>query len=431
MTERTRWAAAPTRTPSLEETRLQLEGRAEVLEAALAREAALERALRSARWKARLRANPEWVEEQTRREPEVVEALERVRRRAELEGWSQDTPIQRVVHALLARRERLKSLVRRRLASLTSVSGAPVLDAELARLAGLVRREASFQLDPREVLVHETLPLRDWPPVHAFLAISYGGVAYVLFALLMTRPGPGKEFPLLAALLLFLLPLVALVLRSGEVRLTSKRLIWRPKFGETVAIPLDSLRFDSFRWSKLLKTVHLEGERRVRLRHQGDGARLLTLLALHGSPPLAGAARAGVLAADVVVYPVVLREGGLAREGHAILRPGGVFFVPKVDGARVFEAVTGREAPTAMDAACVLEQLRWLPAAEVDECLARVVAATGGSWWSAWESRHEADVPAWKRIQINKASQVLTGKVDWSTQSRVEHILRAWPRVSG
>jgi len=430
MTERTRWVAAQTRTPSLEETRLQLEGRAEVLEAALAREAVLERALRSARWKTRLRANPEWVAEQTRREPEVSEALERVRRRAELEGWSQDTPIQRVVHALLARRERLKSLVRRRLASLTSVSGAPVLDAELARLVELVRREASFQLDPREVLVHETLPLRDWPPVHALLAISSVCVFYVPFALFLTRPGLGKELPLLCALLL-LLSLAALVLRSGEVRLTSKRLIWRPKLGETVAIPLDSLRFDSFRWSKLLKTVHIEGERRVRLRHQGDGARLLTLLALHGSPPLAGAARAGVLAADVVVYPAVLREGGRARKGHAILRPGGVFFVPMVDGARVFEAVTARAAPTAMEAACVLEQLRWLPGAEVDACLTRVVAATGGSWWSAWESRHEADVPAWKRIQITRASQALTGKVDWSTQSRVEHILRAWPRASG
>ncbi|MCP3104376.1 hypothetical protein LZ198_36485 [Myxococcus sp. K15C18031901] len=415
---------------SAEAVRLQLEGRAEVLEGALAREALLEGVLRGGRWKSRLRAHPELVAERARSAPEVAEALERTRRRAESEGWPGETRILVVVRELLDRRARLEALVRRRLASLAPVSGAPVLDEELARLDGLVCRQSSFALAEREVVVYETLPLRAWPPVHWALVALLACLAHGLFVLFTLRAAPGTGSPdvLSAGLFLGLSgTFVALVSRSGQVRLTSERLIWKPRVGETVELSLSSLRPESLHLTSLLRTVRVEGERRLRLRHQGDGERVITLVALHGLPPLAGAARAGVLTEDVVIYPAESREGRHTYAGHAVLRPSGVWFVPEVDGRQVFEAVTGQKASVPMRPLWILEQLRWLSPAEVDRCMARVVAAAGGTWWSAKDARLHRDVPVWRRLRITRGTQTLTGKVEWFSQTRAGYILRAWP----
>jgi len=433
MSERLRAGHSPTESLSAEDIRRRLEGRAEVLEAARSRAAALESALASRRWKRRLRARPDLVPAWREHTPAVAEALERVRRRAQVEGWPEDTPVLVDVRALVAGQKRLVALARRRLASLTRVSGEPSLEEDLPRLDALLRQRASFSLGPGEVLVFEgqrkaeapvPVPRLGWALVLVTLVLM-GSAVFIDKVL-----GVGQEW-VLPLMVLGAVPWLVVALRSGRVRLTSERLLWEPFLGEPVAVPLDSIPAGGVQLDPALLDVRVEGERRVHLRHMGDAGQLAVLLELHRQPPIRGAARAGVRLADVAIYPVVLHGGlGTPVRGHAVLRPHGVSFIPEGRGAQALQAVTGKPARPPVEARHVLEELRWLPDTEFDECVARVVEATGGLRWSAWDAAHLAGTPVWKEVRISRGLLSLTGQVDWSRQEATERVLRDWPRVA-
>jgi len=95
--------------------RVQLEGRAELLDATLLRYRALFNALKSFRWKARLRANASLVQEVARVQDAVDEALAHVQRRARLEGWDRSVAVVRCQTAVDGLRDELVQLLSRRL----------------------------------------------------------------------------------------------------------------------------------------------------------------------------------------------------------------------------------------------------------------------------------------------------------------------------
>ncbi|MFP2906468.1 hypothetical protein ACLESD_15670 [Pyxidicoccus sp. 3LFB2] len=105
-------------------------------------------------------------------------------------------------------------------------------------------------------------------------------------------------------------------------------------------------------------------------------------------------------------------------------------FIPEDSGAAALQALTGTALALPVDPAWVLEELRWLPDREFDAWVARLVEATGGQHWSAWDARHRKGAPVWQAVHITRGEAVLTGGVDWSRQGVTERLLRSWPQGS-
>jgi hypothetical protein len=429
MSERIRTEGSSREGLSEEDVHRRLEGRAEVLEAARARDTTLEAVLGARSWKRQLRARPELVPEWLRHAPDVTEALERTLRRAELEAWPEDTPVLVSARELAERGSRLSALARRRLASLAPVSGAPLLEADLPRLDALVRHPAPLALAPGEVLVFDGQP--KWhaspnvsPLVLGLLLTSVGLVGAAMLADALFDAGGVA----LLLMLLTVVPWLVVAMRSGRARLTSERLVWQPMLGEPVAVPLVSIPTGGIHLEPRLLNLRVDGARRAEVRHLQDAPQLAVLLELHRQAPLRGAARAGVRLGDVAIYPAVLREGTERRPGQAVLRPDGVAFLPEGCGVAALQALTGTATALQVEVEWVLEQLRWLPDTEFDACVARLVEATGGQRWSAWDASYREGAPVWQEVRITRGDAVLTGGVDWSRQGATERILRSWPR---
>jgi hypothetical protein len=433
MAERTRTGGVTGDGLSTEDIHRRLEGRAEVLEAARARQATLESMLGSRRWRHQLRARPELIPEWLKHAPDVTEALERTRRRAELEGWPEDTPVLVAARALVEGGKRLSALARSRLAALAPVSGAASLQEDLSRLDALVRKKTALTLEPGEVLVFEGQ--QKWQasphisPLVAVLLLGTGAlmVSAILADKLLDLGGGVAVLLMMAAVV----PWMVVAMRSGRAWLTSERLLWQPVLGEAVSVPLASIPQGGVHVEPELLNVRVEGERRAHVRHLQDAHQLGVLVEMHRQPPLRGVARAGVRLADVAIYPAELRgEATGPRKGHAVLRPDGVSFIPEGTGLAALRAVTGSAADLPVETEWVLEQLRWLPDTEFDAYVARVVGATGGQRWSAWDASYRPGAPVWKEVRITRGPAVLTGGVDWSRQDATERILRSWPRTT-
>lgn len=429
MAERIRSGGVTGEALSAEDIHRRLEGRAEVLEAARARQAVLVSVLGARRWKRQLRARPELIPQWLEHQPAVTEALERTRRRAEVEGWPGDTPVLVAARELVEGGKRLATLARSRLASLASVSGEASLQEDLPRLDALVRKTAALTLGPGEVLVFEGQ--QRWqassriPPPLMLLLLGTGML--VVSAILVDAVFGLGEVSLLL-MMATVLPWMVVSMRSGRAWLTSERLLWQPVLGEAASVPLASIPPGGVHAHPEQLDVRVEGERRAHVRHIPDAHQLAVLVELHRQPPLLGVARAGVRLGDVAIYPATLTDATGPRKGHAVLRPQGVSFVPEDKGPAALRAVTGTAADLPVETPWVLEQLRWLPDLEFDACLERVVKATGGQRWSAWEASYRPGTPVWKELRITRGPAVLTGAVDWSRQDATERILRSWPQ---
>ncbi|NBD14232.1 MULTISPECIES: hypothetical protein [Corallococcus] len=412
----------------------QLEGRAEVLEAARRSHSELEQVLSHWRWRRRLLRRPELVPELLAQEEALTEALERVRRRAALESWAEDTPVLREARKLLARRERLTRLARRRLGAWGRAHPEVSLEEALTRLEDQVRRPESWALKPGEVLVFEddtwrrpgpglaTVPTTwELPPR---LVMGLGILSALCFLLLLLVPARAEPAVAAFFVLTALAPMSTRLLRSGRLRLTSERLLWDPLFGALQGVRLGSIPDGGVRLESS-EELFVEGDRVLRARSVKGATAVAVLVELHRQPPLRGAARSGVRLERMALFPAKLGR----RRGFCVLGPQGLSFIPEGKGPQALRALTGE--PTSLrkfDSDLVLDALRWLPEAEFDDCVMRVVEATGGAAWTRVDSRHLPGASARGRIRIEHAGMTLTGRVPWDRQETVERLLRDWPR---
>jgi hypothetical protein len=422
MADRTR---APTSSPgetpvSIEDIRRQLEGQLERVEAARERYGTLEALLSASGWKRRVRERPGAIREVLGQEPTLEEALARVHRRAEVDGWPESLPVLATVREVKARRARLETLVRKRLGSLARSAGEASLGEMLARLEALVLEPIPLEPRANEVRLLEGAPGGEEivkPLVLTMVAMLW----------LIAVTGAASWLPLgLMPLQLVLL----LVARSGKYWLTSERLVWKPFLGEAVQVSLASLSTGSVRLEDFGTTVVVEGERTVRVRHVEHAKQLATALEMHRHPPLRGSRLAGRLD-DVACYPAALGEGTPWMKGFAILRRGVVSFVPERSGAEMLRVLTGAPGVSGLsvEVPWLIEQLCYLPSlAEFEATVDRLVAAVGGVRWADHEARHRANVPVWKEICFTSGRSVLSGKVDWHQQEVVERLLAHWNR---
>ncbi|MDY7227254.1 hypothetical protein [Hyalangium rubrum] len=419
-------SSSPERELTLEDVRRTLEGRLEVIEAAQKRYAVLERRLKGAGWKRRLRAWRGFSKEVLQHEAELAEALSRARRRAELAGWPETLPALEPLRDVGARRARLEALVQKRLGELALPSGPPTLEEDLVRLEAVLREPRVSAPGPGETRLLEMKRNEYFPlPVAALIAVF---LPLVHFASLW-----GGTTPALITVVTFVCLLVTYALRAGEFWLTSERLVWRPVLGEPVSVSLRSIQAGGVQVERFMRSVRVQGDRRVHVRYVEPLHKLAALVEMHRQPPFLGSSRGGQRLSNVSLFEVVLWEGPghRVRTGWAVLRPEGVSFLPVGSGTQTFQAITGAAAPAGvnLDVSWVLEELRWLPGTEFDACLARAVKATDGVYWSAWEARRASGVPVWKEIHITRVHGTgsMSGKVDWSQLDATERLFDSWP----
>ncbi|RKG62351.1 hypothetical protein D7X30_03340 [Corallococcus sp. AB011P] len=412
----------------------QLEGRAEVLTAARRPYAELEKALSGRRWRRALVRRPELVPALVAEARAVEEALERVQRRAAQAAWPDDTPVLKAARELSARRERLTRLAWRRLDVLTVAPEGVSLEEALTRLDSLVRQPASWALKPGEVLVFEDdtrrrsdpslVPMSLRQEVSPRMVFAWGVLTALCSLLLLVVPR-SMDVPVVACLVSGTLGILAAqFLRAGRLRLTSERLIWVPMFGEPQEVRLGTISPDGFRLEQNVD-LKVEGDRRLHARSVRGVTAVALLVELHRQPPLRGAARTGVRLDSVAVFPAKLGK----RTGFCVLGPQGLSFIPEGRGPQALRAVTGH--PSALrdfESDQVLDALRWLPEAEFDACVMRMVEATGGAAWARSEARYVPGAPVWRQIRIERGGLTLTGRVEWDQQDAAERLLRDWPR---
>jgi hypothetical protein len=435
MAERSRTVTVPSALSASDAER-QLEGRAEVLAEASRAHAELERVLSGRRWRRGLLRQPELVAGIVSRADAVAEALAKVLRRAELEAWPDSTPVLREARVLSARRARLESLARRRLASLWEGPEGASLEEVLSRLDERARHPVRWALNPGEVLVFEDdtwSPLwgpfgptrsRDrWAKELSGRDVLWPGMFAALCAVLLFATPKAHEPKLLVFFVLLWLSLLgARILRSGRVRLTSERLLWNPVLGEPQEVRLGTIPDGGVRPGQS-SDLHVEGDRRMHARSVRAVDPVALLVELHRQAPLRGAARSGVRLESVAVFPAALGS----RQGCCVLGPQGLSFIPAEKGPQAFQAVTGRAtALRHFDAHQVLDALRWLPEEEFDACVTRVMEATGGTAWTRAEA--SARVGPLGQVRIRREGLSLVGNVPWAQQDVVARLLGDWPQ---
>jgi hypothetical protein len=182
---------------------------------------------------------------------------------------------------------------------------------------------------------------------------------------------------------------------TGRFQLTSKRLIWRPRFGEPVQVPLDSSPAEGLSALPAWGEVRVKGERTVTVRHVGQAGRLAGLIELHRRRPFLGTVDGTTRVGEVSVLPArrVQADAGSGRReepGVAVLRPGYAAFLPAHRHAEVFHGLVGANVPKPdadVTVELLVEQMRQLSEAEFDVRMREVVLASGGELWHADEMR--------------------------------------------
>ncbi|MCY1082007.1 hypothetical protein [Archangium lansingense] len=369
------------------------------------------RVMRSPRWKRLMRAQPDWLREALRLETPLRALLTHDEARDQ---------------GLLPRRERLEVLARKRLSHFTRQGGASLADV-LGRLETLLSEPLPQPPGTDEpVLLEGRQGLRNllsWPGtwVFALLAITnrYGLERF------------GRPAPMLLAG--GALGLYYYLRCTGRFWLTSKRLMWQPRFGEPVQVSLASIGAKGISALPAWGEVRVEGDRTLTVRHAGHAGLLSSLLDLHRQSPFAGAVDGSPRVHEVSVLPALRapetpRSGQRPEPGVAVLRPGYVAFLPSERQAEVFRVLTapGTRKPEAdVTMELLVEHMRLLSETEFDVRMRQAVLASGGELWHADEVR-SAPATGSGRVRLGARGVGLELLQDAAQAEATDRIVRRW-----
>jgi hypothetical protein len=369
------------------------------------------RMMRSPRWKRLLRANTEPLREARLLEAPLRELL------AQGEGGSP---------GLLRQRARLEVLARKRLSHFTRRGGAS-LDEVLGRLESLLSESRPQPPGGDEpVLLEGRQGLRNllsWPGtwVFALLAITnhYGLERF------------GRPAPMLFAG--GALALYYYLRCTGRFWLTAKRLMWQPRFGEPVHVPLASIGAQGISALPAWGEVRVEGDRSFTVRHAGKAGLLASLLDLHRQSPFAGVVDGTPRVHEVSVLPAfrapeTSRSGKQAEPGVAVLRPGYAAFLPAGRYADVFRGLAGpgtRKPEADVTVQLLVEHMRLLSEPEFDVRMRQVVLASGGELWHADEVR-PGPAAGSGRVRLDARGVGMELLADAAQAEATNRIVRRW-----
>lgn len=222
---------------------------------------------------------------------------------------------------------------------------------------------------------------------------------------------------------------------TGSFRLTAKRLIWQPRFGEPVQVPLESIPSEGLSALPAWGEVRIQGARPVTVRHVRHAGRLAGLIELHRRRPFRGGVDGTTRVGEVSVLPAWRVQGAASsgrREepGVAVLRPGYAAFLPAHRSAEVFHGLVGADAlrPDAdVTVELLVEQMRLLSEAEFDVRMREVVLASGGELWHADEVRSSPAPVSGQVYRLGGArGPGMEIRPDSSWSEATDRIVRRW-----
>lgn len=220
---------------------------------------------------------------------------------------------------------------------------------------------------------------------------------------------------------------------TGHFRLTSKRLVWRPRHGTPVEVSLDSIAPQGISALPAWGEVRVRGERTVTVRHAGLAGRLATLLHLHHQAPFRSTGEVRAPVDEVAVLPArrapEASAGQRAEQGVAVLRPGYAAFLPAHRQAEVFRSLTGPEARHAevdVTVELLVEHMRLLPETEFDVRMRQAVQASGGELWNADEVRQGPASVDGQVYRLGARGMGMELRPDAAQSAATERIVRRW-----
>jgi hypothetical protein len=305
--------------PVSEDIRRQLEGGIETLEAAHRRYVLLEKALQREQWQHEVLTRLEPLREQIREEPDVVEALTRLRQRCRAEGWPDMEPALVLARKMEKLRSRLDALMRERLGGpttresfaeklarlhqvLAQTIAPPVSSEERVLLQGLFEADLGKPIQPLlRMLVGMIVILVVGGLLSGLLAMGSllggilleggtflaGGLVIIVGTVLVILVGC-----MLMTGCLLLMPLLGALgyllqsRRSGRFWLTGERLVWLPTGKDPIHIPLHAIAPDGARLRSARSVgVRLVDGRSFHLDYIQGAERLVSLLEQHVTTP--------------------------------------------------------------------------------------------------------------------------------------------------
>jgi hypothetical protein len=263
--------------PVSTDIRRKLEVGIETLEGAHARYALLDKALHRKQWQQAVRERVNTLQELVRREPEIDEALARLHQRAQVEGWPEEEPALGLARKVERLRSRLKAITNERLRPPAAPEGG--LAERLTSLDRFLARALAPPLSPEELVLHQG-EFSQKPPL-AFLLLF--GTLMALFSCAVIT-GTARAWALYFAPALVLSYLWHRLEREclGRFWLTGKRLVWKPRGGVAIHIPLDAIRPGGVRILRFQRVgMELVDGRFVHLGFTEDAEQFVSLLEQH------------------------------------------------------------------------------------------------------------------------------------------------------
>jgi hypothetical protein len=439
--------------------RHQLEGGLEVLEAAAARYRELSATLLARGWKRRLRRSPTLVSDTLAQEPSLPEVLTRLQQRAEREP-ERSGPASRFLREFEEERTKLWRAMGRRLSlnEETMSLGGGTLPERLTQLRDRVLepKPLSTALHPLLPGAGETVRLEGtglWQPLVAAMGFLSPWLVLALIGLGLADNPPPQGWGIVAGLSAATWAL--LHVRSGRYWLTAERLVWKPRWGQPVELPLSSIGEGDISvnsWG----TVKVNSPGGFALRHVPRASTLAALLSIHRRKEFQAAVAVrdpGRLLAVIQVTSTRHGESPDPEEGAdvwtAVLRPGFVAcFSGAIDGALLLDALTEPAEPTPPRTSLfgstprsrdripipfdlLGEQLQLLPEERMDAMLRKAARAYADTTtWPPpaflWEARELNYLWSGRTLVLSLGDKAVRADLSWKEVQVVQELIEQW-----
>jgi hypothetical protein len=359
-----------------DDTRVQLEGAVETIEAALSEHRWAWFALLAPGWRGRLRRGVA-----TRlgaiadNEEPISEAVRAFDRRAAMDGWTANPAGLPRSGTLRAWSERLGRLAQRRLAAFGfDASHLPL--AECVRKLSELGARPAIQLPPQDERIVES---RSASPAMWVAALAAAGFAADYALINAEIPKAALFFASVATAILGM----GMALFSNRYWLTERKLVVQPVSGEPFEIPLNTLRdgdvridFPGFRFS-------IQGQRKLAIWAPLQARRLAALVEILRLTPSRLSGRPDV-AVDIITNAKLM---SCDDTGVAVIRPHYVAFVPSGDafGTTALREFCGRASDwvpsVRVPVELLIERLAAGGEGGFDPVFASIVDRCGGVYW--------------------------------------------------
>lgn len=301
--------------------------------------------------------------------------------------------------------------------------------------------------DDEVILLHGGLRPLGWVWIVPSLlfAIYMVLMAVLLVAANATQPLEGDRWTFfgdLVCLLLWPIPLALWPwLLSGTYWLTTRQVIWKPRIGKTVGLPLARIDLERIRAGALTHSLHLRGTRPLTLRFIHRIEQVWGGILLLRTPGIADAVERAArepAGPACLVWTATWTQGVNYQYGQAVLRRDDLAFIPWQPHFNAWAQLAKQATYAIFSLAApvrprlplepVLAHLVHLPETALDPVIETLVQSHDGTRWK----RHALQVARKQAtarrfmLNFNAADATIGGYIQQDQTPLVDHLLALW-----